>query len=103
MRTRGVSVGGGGGGAEREARSKKGGRGVAEALVVAAAADRMLSMDIEGSTIWLAVRMISLSDKARCRFFAAPIGAAAAASPAKRAVAYALDRMEGAVAIRAAR
>ena len=78
MRTRGVSVGGGGGGcAEREARRKKGGRGVAEALVVAA--DRMLTMDVEGSTIWLAVRMISLSGEARRRFFAATVGAAAAA------------------------
>ena len=85
MRTRGVSVGGGGGGAEREARRKKGGRGVAEALVVAA--DRMLTMDIEGSTIWLAVRMISLSDEARRQFFTAPVGAAAVASPAERAVA----------------
>ena len=103
MRTRGVSVCGVGGGAEREARRKKGGRGVAEALVVAAAADRMLNMDVEGSTIWLAVRMFSLSDEARRRFFAAPVGAAAAASPAERAVAYALDRLEGAVTIRAAR
>ena len=101
MRTRGVSVGGGG--AEREARRKKGGRGVAEALVAAVAADRMLTMDVEGSTIWIAVRMISLSDEARRRFFAAPIGAAAAASPAEIAVDYTLDRMEGAVAIRAAR
>ena len=102
MRTRGVSVSGGGG-VEREARRKKGDRGVAEALVAAAAADRMLTMDVEGSTIWLAVRMISLSDEVRRRFFAAPVGAAAAASPAERAVAYALDRLEGAVAIRAAR
>ena len=97
MRTQGVSVGGVGVGAEREARRKKGGRGVAEA------ADGMLTMDVEGSKILLAVRMISLSDEARRRFFAAPVGAAAEASPAKRAVAYALDRLEGAVAIRAAR
>ena len=103
MRTRGVSVGGGGGSAEREARRKKGGRGVAEALVAAEAADRILTMDVDGSTIWLAVRMISLSDEARRRFFAAPVGAAEAASPAERAVAYALDRLEGAVAIRALR
>ena len=47
MRTRGVSVGGGGGSAEREARRKKGGCGVAEELVVAAVADRMLTMDVE--------------------------------------------------------
>ena len=101
MRTGGVSVSGG---AEREARRKKGGRGVAEALVAAAAAaDQILTMDVEGSKIWIAVRMISLLDEARRRFFAAPIGAAAAASPAKRAVTYALDRLEGAVSIRAAR
>ena len=105
MRTRGVSVGGVGvgGGAEREARRKKGGRGVAEALVAAVAADQMLTMDVEGSTIWRAVCMISFSDEGRRRFFAAPVGAAAAASPAERAVAYALDRLEGVVAIRAAR
>ena len=103
MRTRGVSVGGGSGGSEMEVRRKKGGRGVAEALVVAAAADRMLNMDVEGSTIWLAVRMISLSDEGRRRFFAAPVGAAAAASPAERAIAYALDRLEGADSTRAAR
>ena len=103
MRTRGVIVGGGS--AEREARRKKGGRGGAEALVAAAAAaaDRMMTMDVEGSTIWLVVRMISLSDEARRRFFVSPVGAATAASPAERAVAYALDRLEGAVAIRAAR
>ena len=102
MSTQGVSVGGGGG-AEREVRRKNGGRSVAEALVAAAAADRMLTMDVKVSTIWLAVRMISLSDEARRRFFAGAVGAAAAASPAKRAVAHALDRLEGAVAIRVAR
>ena len=103
MRTRGfsISVGSDVGGTEKEVRRKKGGRGVAEAA--AAAADRMLTMDLEGSTIWLTVRMISLSDKGRRRFFAAPVRAAAAASPAERAVAYVLDRLEGAVAIRAAR
>ena len=84
MRTQGVSVGGVGGGAEREARRKKGGRGVAEALVAAAAADRILTMDVEGSTIWLTVRMISLSDEARCRFFVAPISAATSACPARK-------------------
>ena len=47
--------------------------------------------------------MISSLDEARRRFFAAPVGAAAAASLSKRAVAYALDRMEGAVAVGAAR
>ena len=103
MRTRGVSVGGGSGSTEREARRKKGGCGVAEALVAAAAEERMLTIDVEVSTIWLAVRMISLSDEARRRFFAAPVIETAVASPAKRVVAYALDRLEGAVAIRAAR
>ena len=68
-----------------------------------ATADRMLTMDVEGYTIWLAMRMISLLDEARRRFFTAAVGAAAAASPAERAVAYALDRLEGAVARRAAR
>ena len=68
-----------------------------------AAADRLLTMYVERSEIRLAVRMISLSDEARRRFFAAPVGAAAAASPAERAVAYALDRLEGAVAFEAAR
>ena len=71
--------------------------------MAAAAADRMLNMDVEGSTIWIEVRMISFSDEARRRFFAAPVVAAAAASPAKRSVACTLDRLEGAVAIRAAR
>ena len=61
-----------------------------------AAADRMLTTDVEGSTI-------SLSYKARRRFFAAPAGAAAAASPADRAVAYVLYRLEGAIAIRETR
>ena len=103
MRTCGVSVGGGGGGTERGARRKKGGPGVAEALVAAAAAaDRMLTTDVEGSKIWLGVRMISLSDEIRRRFFTAPVGSAAAAPPAERAVTYALDRLEGAVSIRAA-
>ena len=52
MRTRGVSVGGGGG-VEREARRTKGGRSVAEALVVTAvaAADGLLTMDVERSAI----------------------------------------------------
>ena len=68
-----------------------------------AAADRLLTMDVERSAIRLAVRMISSSDEARSRFFAASVGAAAAASPAERAVAYALDRLEGAVAVGAAR
>ena len=36
------------------------------------------------------------------RFFTAPIRAAAAALPAERAVAYTLDRLEGAVAVGAA-
>ena len=102
MRTRGVSVGSGG--AEREARRKKGGCGVAGASVAAAAAvGRLLTMDVERYVIWHAVRMISLSEESRRRFFAAPVGAAGAASPAKRAVAYALDSLEGEVAIRAAR
>ena len=73
LRTRGV------GGAEREARRKKGGRGVAEASVAAATADRLLTMDVERSAIEPTVCMISSSEKARRRFFAAPIGAAAAA------------------------
>ena len=47
--------------------------------------------------------MISLSDEARRLFFAETVGAAAAASPAKRVVAYALGRLEGAVAVGAAR
>ena len=64
-------------------------------LVVAAAADRLLTMDVERSAIRIAVRMISLSDDARRWFFAAPVGVAAVASPAKRAVAYALGRLEG--------
>ena len=68
-----------------------------------AAAGRLLTMDVEQSAIWIAVRMISSSDEARRRFFAAPVGAVAAASPAEREVAYALDRMEGAVAVGAAR
>ena len=96
--TRGVD--GVGGGAERETRRKKGGHGVA---VAAAAADRLLTMDVDRSAIRLAVHMISSSDEARRRFFVAPVGAAAAASPAKRAVAYALCRLQGAVAVGAAR
>ena len=67
--------------------------------MVAAAADRLLTMEVEQSTIRLVVRMISSSDEARRRFFAAPV----VVSAAKRAVAYALDRMEGAVAVGAAR
>ena len=67
------------------------------------AADRLLTMDVELSVIRLAVRMTSSSDEARRRFFAAPIGAAAAASPAERAVAYALGTLEGAVAVGASR
>ena len=93
-RTRGVVVGG----AEREA---KGCRGVAESLVLEA--DLMLTMDVERSTIRFAVRMIYSSDEARSRFFAASVGAAAAAYPNERAVAHALDRLEGAVAVGAAR
>ena len=77
---------------------RRGGRGVAEASV----ADRLLTMDVERSAIRLAVRMISLWDEARRWFLAAPVGAAAATSPAERAVAYALDRLEGAVAVGAA-
>ena len=71
--------------------------------MVAAAVDRLLTMDVEGSTIRLAVRMISSSNEVRRRFFAASVGAAAAASPAERAVDYVLDRLEGAVAVGAAR
>ena len=41
--------------------------------------------------------------KARRWFFTAPFGAATAAPPSEGAVAYAMDRMEGAVAVRAAR
>ena len=82
---------------------KKGCRGVAEASVAVAAANRLLTVDVERSAIRIAVHMISLSDEARRLFFAEPVGAAAAASPAKRAVAYALDRLEGAVAVGAAR
>ena len=89
LSTQGVSS------SEREARRKKGGCGVAEASVVAAAADRLLTMDVERSKIRLAVRMISSLDEARRWFFTAPVGAAAAASTAERAVAYALDRLEG--------
>ena len=94
--------GGGVGSAEREARRKKGGCGVAEALEVVAAI-RLLTGDVERSAICLVVRMISSSDEARRRFFAAPVGAAAAASPSKRSFAYTLDRLEGAVAVGAAR
>ena len=72
-------------------------------MAAAAAADRMLTIDVEVSTIWIAVRMISLSDEAKRRFFAALVGAAAAASPVERAVAYVLDRLEGAVSVGAAR
>ena len=70
--------------------------------MAAAVADRLPTIDLDRSAIRLAVRMISLSEEARCQLFAAPVGAAAAASPAKRAVAYALDRLEGEVAFRAA-
>ena len=70
---------------------------------MAAAADWLLTMDVERSATRLAVLMISSSNEERLRFFAAPVGAAAAASPAERAVAYALDRLEGAVAVGAAR
>ena len=72
-------------------------------MVTAACADRLLTMDVERSAIRLTVHMISLSDKARRQFFAAPVGAAAVASPAERAVDYVLDRLEGAVAVGAAR
>ena len=89
-------------GAEAEAR-RKGGRGITEALVAAAVADRLLTMDVDRSAVQLAMHMIYSSDEARCRFFAAPFGAAAVAFPAKRSVAYALDRLEGAVAVGAAR
>ena len=68
-----------------------------------AAADRLLTMDVERSAIRLAVRMISSSDEARHRFFATTVVVAVVASPAKREFAYALDRLEGAVAVRAAR
>ena len=68
-----------------------------------AAADRLLTMDVERSMIRLAVRMVSSSDKARCRFFAAPVGFLAAASPPKRVVTYELDRLEGAVDVGAER
>ena len=94
-RTRGVS------GVEREVRRKKGGRGVVEASV--AAADRLLTMDVELSAIRITVRMISSLDEARRRFFVAPVGAAVAEFPSKRAVAYVLYRLEGAVAVGAAR
>ena len=63
--------------------------------MAAAVADRLLTMDVEQSAIRLAVCMISLSDEAKRRFFSAPVRAAAAASPAKRAVADALDSLEG--------
>ena len=69
----------------------------------AVAVARLLTMDVERSAIRLVVRMISSSDEARCRFFTVTVGVSAAASPAKRAVAYALDRLEGAVAAGAAR
>ena len=98
MRTRGGGGGGISGGADREARKKKGGRSVAEASG-AAAADQVLTMDVEQSVIRFAVRMISLSDEARRRFFAAPVGEAAVASSAKRVIAYALDMLEGAIAV----
>ena len=76
------------------ARRNKGGHGVAEAAVAAAvAADRLLTMYVERSAIRLAVHMIFSLDKARHRFFAAPVVTAVAASPSKIAVAYALDRM----------
>ena len=71
--------------------------------MAAVAADRLLTMDVERSAIRPAVRMISLSHKVRRQFFAAPVGAAAVASPAERAVDYVLDRLEGAVAVGATR
>ena len=72
-------------------------------MAAAAAADWLMTMDVERSAIRLAVHMISSLDKARRWFFAAPVRAAAATSAFKRAVAYALDRMEGVVAVRLAR
>ena len=71
--------------------------------MAAAAADRLLAVDVEQSAILIAMRMISLSDEARRRFFAAPVGLAATASPTKRAVAYALDRLEVVVTVGAVR
>ena len=71
-------------------------------MAAAAATDRLLTIYVERSAIRLAVHMISSLDKARRWFFAAPVRAAAA-SAFKRAVAYALDRMEGVVAVRLAR
>ena len=53
--------------------------------------------------IRLAVRMIPSSNEARRGFFVAPVGAAAADSSSERVDSYALDRLEGAVAIRVAR
>ena len=71
-----------------------------EALVAAAAAaDQLLTKDVERLEIRLTVRMISSLDEARRRFFAAPVGAAAAAFLVERVAAYALDRLEGAVAV----
>ena len=72
-------------------------------LVATAAADWLLIMDVERSVIRIAVRMISSSDNTMHRFFAAPVGVAAAASPTKGGVAYALERLEGAIAVGAAR
>ena len=72
-------------------------------MASAEVAYRLLTMDSERCVNLLVVRMISSSDEARRRFFAAPVGAAVADSPAKRAVTYMLDRLEGAFAIRAAR
>ena len=69
------------GGEEEEGRSRRRGG------VGAAAAERLLTMDVERSAIRLAVCMISSSDKARRRFFAAPVGVAVETSPTDRAVA----------------
>ena len=71
--------------------------------MAAGTADRLLAMDVEQSMIRIAMRMISLSDEARRWFFAVPVGLVATASPAKRAVAYALDRLEVVVTVGAAR
>ena len=72
-------------------------------MASAEAAYRLLTMDSERCVNLLVVRMISSSDEARHRFFATTVVVAVVASPAKREFAYALDRLEGAVAVRAAR
>ena len=71
--------------------------------MAAAAVDRLMNMDVERSAIWLTVCMISLSEEVMHRFFAVPVGEVAAASPAEREVAYALDMLEGAIVVGAAR